>query len=292
MARKRHGPAAVKLCCCVLLSGLFADASTGGVRADGPESAPPGPEEAKGSQPRGGAKQDENPNLPPPGRYCSGWYHWLQALQVQKEDYVLHDFRLPDEQGRLRCSKGRISLRPEDGKRGRVPERIHIPWGARSYLVEPHELISFCNEVNRGKEPRDTSTGSFLLREADWEKKASGLPKVPEEVRDYILPKPIVATILKVMPYQKDVPIKGRPILEEGYPVTINRGSKEGVRPGLRFERHGEFNTLIAYVASVEDSSSVLVASWLISSKDPIAPGVVLSTREDQGPGKGDSKDK
>jgi hypothetical protein len=268
----------------VLLSGPFADTPFGGARADGPEA------EGKGKS--GAARQDAGMDLPPQGWYASDSYHWSRTLQVNDDEYVLQRFRLPEERGQLRRSKGRVYLRPEDRKTGRAWELVHIPWGERSYLVEPDELIWFCNEVNLGEEPRNERDGFFYLRDGDSEKQVKGQPRVPEEVRDYILPKPIVAKVVRVMPYEKNVRIKGRPILEEGYPVLIERGRKDGVRPGMRFEWEGEYNWIIAYVTSADDSSSTLLAHWLSTSKDKIEPGILLSTRRGDGLEKNKAKDK
>jgi hypothetical protein len=145
--------------------------------------------------------------------------------------------------------------------------------------VEPSRLIAFCNAVNAGDEPRKTEGGAFLLRDADWEKEANDRPDVPAEVRDYILAKPIEATIVKVMGYKKSVRIVGRPVLEEGYSIVIDRGRNDRVRVGMRFFSDGEPDRLIGFVASVDEKTSTLIASWLSRGNERIKAGVSLSTK-------------
>jgi hypothetical protein len=217
--------------------------------------------------------------MPPEGQYRSGSNHWERMLQVKRDEYVLEDFRLPDERGHMAAFRNRLCLHPADGVRARVPELIYIGWDRRSYLVEPNELISFCNAVNDGDEPRTSPSGMFLLRDADWEKEIKSKPSVPEEVRAYILSRPILAKVLEVMPYKKGVRIVGRSVLEDGYPIVVDRGRNDGMRAGMRLTWTGEYNMIIAFVTSVDDRRSTLLASWLITTRDKIEPGLVLSTR-------------
>jgi hypothetical protein len=230
----------------------------------------------------GEPEENKEIGLPSQGSYVRALSHWLWKLRVSKDEYVLEQYRLPDELGHLKRLGVRVSLHPGGGRNARVPELVHIPWGERSYLVEPSELVAFCNNVNNGQEPRQSVTGLFFLRDGDWEKEAKGLPRVPDEVKDYVLSRPIVAKIVNVMPFKKNVQIVGHAVLEDGYPVVIDRGKEDGLRLGMRLTRPGEFNTIIAFVTSVDDKQSTLLAWWLVTSKDKIDPGVVLSTRPDK----------
>jgi hypothetical protein len=152
-------------------------------------------------------------------------------------------------------------------------------WSERSYLIQPKELISFCNAVNNSDEPRKSIEGLFLLRQSDLKKRPKDLPIVPEEMQQYILKKPIEAKISQIIGYKKGVRIEGRSILEDGYQVAIERGKNDGLRAGMRLGWRGDSDSIIAFVISTEDQSAVILARWLASREERIEPGKVLSTR-------------
>jgi len=99
--------------------------------------------------------------------YRDGVGHWLRDLHIEKQEYVLKCFRLPEEVGQIRKSNAGWRLVPSDGSKSRIPELVFIEWGGRAYLVEPERLIAFCNAVNHGEEPRKSSGGLFLLRDGE-----------------------------------------------------------------------------------------------------------------------------
>jgi len=68
---------------------------------------------------------------------------------------------------------------------------IPVHWGERSYLVPKDAGKGFCDEVNRGREPRSNPQGNFYLRRGDWGKKVTGLPKVPNAWKSFLQEKPI-----------------------------------------------------------------------------------------------------
>jgi hypothetical protein len=102
-----------------------------------------------------------------------------------------------------------------------------VKWGGRIYLVAESDLSNFTHAVNLGLEPRaDLSSepyyGSFYLREGDLQKEVGGSPSLPEKSRALLLAKPLTATIVSIE--------------EEGdeRTATINRGSKAGLKVGMR----------------------------------------------------------
>jgi hypothetical protein len=117
------------------------------------------------------------------------------------------------------------------GFQGIAPEFIPISWASRHYFIPADDLIGFCNDVNQGREPRDHSHGAYLLRQGDEKKAASGFPNVPEEYRQYLLAKPIEATIISVGQYTT------RPSVVEwkfkDTPVTIDAGTRQGLHVGM-----------------------------------------------------------
>jgi hypothetical protein len=247
------------------------------------------PSEGKGKT--DGSKNEKVIAIPREAEYESGIYHSITKLRVKGDDYVLEKSKLPDEPGKLKRVKDHLYLTPTAGGVSRTPDLVHIRWGPRSYLVEPKQLIWFCNEVNRRDEPtKDGPPAVFLLRDGDWEKEAKGVPEVPDEVRAYLLPKPIRAKIVEVKAYQKEVRIVGYPAFQEGYHVVIDHGKKDGALQGMRFSHDTASTTFEAYVLSVEDRTSELLFIWYPSYKLQLRPGLDLSTRDKNQPNENDSK--
>jgi len=74
----------------------------------------------------------------------------------------------------------------EKGFRG-VPEvLVPVTWGARRYLIPPDQMIQFCDDVNRGREPRTRLHGHHFLVWGDHEAPVSGFPEVPEAYRKHL----------------------------------------------------------------------------------------------------------
>lgn len=138
--------------------------------------------------------------------------------------------------GAVTWANGRIHLsftfeNKREGFQGIAPELIPISWGSRQYLIPADDIIKFCNSVNEGEEPRNHAGGFYLLRLGDEKKAVTGLPKVPEEYRPYLLAKPIEATITAVSPYAT------RPSAAtwkfKDTPVTLDIGTRQGLRVGM-----------------------------------------------------------
>jgi hypothetical protein len=78
---------------------------------------------------------------------------------------------------------------------------IPIEWGKRRYLIPDEEMIDFCNEINLGREPRESPNGTFFLREGDWVKIVSGFPELQGSWINYLLPEPISGKIIELTEY-------------------------------------------------------------------------------------------
>jgi hypothetical protein len=138
--------------------------------------------------------------------------------------------------GTVGWTNGRIRLsftfeNQRKGFQGIAPEFVPISWGSRRYLIPADDLVDFSNSVNGGREPRTGSHGSHLLRRGDEKKKVTGFPNVPDEYKQYLLAKPIEATIVAVgvhttRPSVVDWKFKDTP-------VTLDAGSKQGLRVGM-----------------------------------------------------------
>ena len=88
--------------------------------------------------------------------------------------------------GEAKVEAGHLILKPErrnvrGGSRGTATDFIPVRWGERLYLIPEEEGRKFCNQANRGGEPRNGPHGHFYLRRDDWDKKVTGLPSVPKE---------------------------------------------------------------------------------------------------------------
>ena len=106
-------------------------------------------------------------------------------------------------------------------------ELVPIAWSDRIYLIDEGDLSGFANAVNFGLEPRsqlgsDPYFGSFYLREGDQNKKVSGAPGIPSKWSSLLLRRPVVATIVALKGDAKETL------------ATLNKGSKSGLRVGMR----------------------------------------------------------
>lgn len=146
----------------------------------------------------------------------------------------------------------------QGASQGFSPSFIPLKWGERRYLIPADEVIKFVNAINFGSEPRSGIHGSFLLREGDHNKKAEGLPSLPEKYLPYLLSQPIKAEVVKI----RETSVRGE---DEDWRTThtvvfLDVGKKNGVLQGMEFHVHqpGDVFVLYATVRQVnEDSSEV-----------------------------------
>ena len=89
-------------------------------------------------------------------------------------------------EGGAKLVNNHLLLTPEQpndsgGFGGTPTDFVAVRWGNRFYLIPDESGKAFCDEVNRGWEPRSNAHGRFYLRRGDWQKKVSGLPIVPKK---------------------------------------------------------------------------------------------------------------
>lgn len=104
---------------------------------------------------------------------------------------------------------------------------LPVKWGERVYLIDESDLRDFSNAINFGLEPRtelrsEPYYGSFFLRESDLQKSVSGKPLLPAEWQTFLLSKPVTAKIVALETQEKT------------QVATINRGSQDGLRVGMK----------------------------------------------------------
>ncbi len=152
------------------------------------------------------------------------------------------------------------------GFQGIAEEFISVSWGERTYLIPSDDIVGFCNDFNARSEPREYLRGSYLLRRGDADKRVSGLPRVPDAYRTYLLETPILATIVAVGSHTT------RPSVSEWMfkdtAVTLDKGRKAGLLSGMRL-----------YVVEPED----LVESITITDvKENAATGLMTEMGEEE----------
>jgi hypothetical protein len=151
-------------------------------------------------------------------------FEWHGCMGVYDRNY-----------GAAAWTNGRIRLsftfeNQTKGFQGIAAELTPVSWGPRHYLIPADDLVGFCNNVNEGREPRNDSHGFYLLREGDENKSVSGFPNVPEEYRQYLLAKPIEATIIAVGQYTTRPSVVDWKFKDT--PVTIDAGTRQGLHVG------------------------------------------------------------
>lgn len=157
---------------------------------------------------------------------------------------------------------------------------LPIEWSERIYLINASELKNFANAINLGIEPRssliserDSSPwyGSFYLRSGDEQKKVTGNPNLPEKWLSFLLSKPLIAKVISVQKVEKKQFVTI-------CTVTINKGSKDGLKVGMRLLTKDEIPSQWdgAEVISVEKETAKIQARL---SRTELKVGDKLSIR-------------
>ena len=136
--------------------------------------------------------------------------------------------------GRAEVAGRLLVVHPSSSKSNRaVPDksdRSYAPvrWGERLYLVPTDRMLSFCNEVNLGLEPRTDRHGQFFVRRNRGMTRAApppakGAPGLPAPWEQFLLKRPLNGLLTEVV--------------REGV-VRINLGSEDGIRVGMELWVH------------------------------------------------------
>ena len=185
--------------------------------------------------------------------------------------------------GPVAWNDGRIRLtftfeNSRKGFQGIAPELFVIPWGERRYLVPTDEVVAFCNNVNQGREPRASRYGFFLLRRGDESKEVEGVPNVPEKYREYLLPKPVEATISAVGPHTTRPSVADWKFKDT--PVTLDAGTAQGLRVGMELlvtKPEGMVETV--QITKVEDNRAEATMTQMNEDEPGPKVGWRLSTQ-------------
>jgi hypothetical protein len=163
---------------------------------------------------------------------------------------------------------------PEKDASGRATDKKEVAryrpvaWGERLYLLPADDLLSFCNAVNLGTEPRrnwaeemmsgSAYFGSFYLREGDEKKSADGLPQLPERWQEYLLKKPVAGVVLSIDgDNTATISVGGREGLKEGMVLTVVGGRAPSMWSGLKVVSVGDTTAKVEIADQVVEGSKV-----------------------------------
>lgn len=114
-----------------------------------------------------------------------------------------------------------------------------VRWGERRYLVPMAKMQDFCNAVNDGFERRHAGMTApargesrVSIRGGGWLEPPEGLPEVPAEARQWLLPAPVVASVTSL----SNIDVRretGHSWAEATADVVIDAGSAQGLKPGM-----------------------------------------------------------
>lgn len=188
------------------------------------------------------------------------------------------------DMGYVKSEGNRISLVSEAPYNawGIMPrEYVVVPWDGQVFLVEPDELIYFCNSVNSGR-LRAQLPISFLLRVEDHHKpRPTGMPKVPEDYKEYLLETPITGKVVTVGDEKEDVAVRGDNWLKKGVSLTLNVGKNDGVRAGMEFypeQDSGALSGSSFYVISLSANKCELLQTGVKRQENRAKAGLRLTT--------------
>jgi hypothetical protein len=150
------------------------------------------------------------------------------SLTVRQEGHFSFSWRgclgvYDENMGRAKVVAEHLVLSPErpnvqEGFSGTRTDFHVVRWGDRLYLIPEGDKQEFCNAVNGGIEPRSERHGRFYLRRGDWDKKVTGLPRVPKDWSPLLLKKPLRGRVIDVL---------------SGGRARVDLGTDDGVWKGM-----------------------------------------------------------
>jgi hypothetical protein len=113
---------------------------------------------------------------------------------------------------------------------------LKVKWGDRHYLIEENRIAEFCDTIaGVGIYKEGVIDTGFWVKIDDEEKSPEGMPILPPEYK-HLLKKPIDAKVIAVgksyVERDDEVDCMTRTVT----PVTLNVGSKDGVKAGIAFK--------------------------------------------------------
>lgn len=185
--------------------------------------------------------------------------------------------------GKVKLKDGRIQLQymqkvEGDEFRWLTSTLIPISWGKRRYLVPENRIVEFINKVNQGRMVKNKVLGWFLIHRGNDSTIVGGFPEIPEKYRQYLLPRPILATVLSVESSIGTL-LRSEKKRKE-FTVTIDAGEKQGVWVGMEFFVTGQrrFQGGAFRITKVDDNRSEGIVELIIEGRPGPEVGWQLST--------------
>jgi hypothetical protein len=181
-----------------------------------------------------------------------------------------HGWRESANYGVATLRSGMLTLSPEltdrDGSVYQIARTlVPVLWGQQHYFVWSDRLINFCYAVTNSKNAPEVD--AFFLKDVDRDKPRNGFPNVPTEFRQYLVRKPIVATVSGIKP-------NAQPWIRE---LALDVGTADGVVPGMKFYALAPRNVymLVEILRAGEHSSSAyVITSGFRHSEKNVTPKV------------------
>ena len=125
---------------------------------------------------------------------------------------------------------------PKSGRKtAQVKMYVKVKWGDRHYLIEEDRLADFCDSITgTGIYEEGVIERGFWLKSSDFEKATRGRPLLPPEYR-HLLKKPVDAKVIAVGKSYVEQDEEYGCMKRTVTPVTLNVGSKNGVKTGIAF---------------------------------------------------------
>lgn len=136
--------------------------------------------------------------------------------------------------------------------------------GEQHYFVWSDKLINFCFAPKNSNNAPEIE--ALFLKDADRDKRRTGLPNVPAEYKTYLLGKPLVATVSEI---KRD----SRPRVND---ITLSVGTADDVVPGIKFYAAvRNIHMMVEILETGAHSPRVyVIAPYARSSKKTMTPRV------------------
>jgi hypothetical protein len=195
----------------------------------------------------------------------------ITELRIEPQNHF--ELTVGSDIGRMGSAEGRVlrdgpwlELKPEvvegDGSDTVGQRLLSVEWGERCYLVPERKILRFVNYVNRGSEPRDTETGTFLFRTGDSRRSAVGLPKLPRPWSKMLLEAPVTGHIVGILGEER---------------ARVDVGSGSGLHAGMELlveVRPGEWCRVV--LEQVDVGSAVVS---VVGGGGPLLMGLPVTSR-------------
>jgi hypothetical protein len=163
--------------------------------------------------------------------------------------------------GSAEWSANKVSFmfeQPNDSNNfGLASEFTRVIWHKRHYLIPANEFIDFVNAINSGSEPCSDNCTQFLLKVGDEKRHAFGAPTLPAEFQQYLLNKPLLVDIDKIIESRVELADYDSGVKNRRTKVMLNAGSNNGIFMGMELHALNPRDiSVFAKVTKVQEEQS------------------------------------